>query len=91
MPMEKLLKRDARYEWTKECQKSLDILKEKMVTVPILVFPDWKKAFHVHVDATSIALGIILTQPGEGGIDHLIAFASRKISLVERNYTTTER
>lgn len=76
--MEKLLKRDAKYEWNEECQKSLDILKEKMVTTPIQVFPDWKKVFHVHVDASSIALGIILAQPREGGIDHPIAFASRK-------------
>ena len=90
MPMEKLLKHDAKYEWNEECQKSLDILKERMVTAPILVFPDWKKIFHVHVDASSIALGIILAQPG-GGIDHPIAFASRKLSSTERNYTTIER
>ena len=89
--MEKLLKLDEKYQWTEECQKSLDILKEKMVTVPILVFPDWKQPFHVHVDASSIALGIILAQPGEGGIDHPISFASRKLSSAERNYTTTKR
>ena len=46
---------------------------------------------HVHVDASLIALGIILAQLGEGGIDHPIAFASRKLSSGERNYTTTER
>ena len=69
----------------------MDILKEKMVTTPILVFPDWKLPFHVHVDASSIALGVILAQPGEGGLDHPIAFASRKLSSTEHNYTTTER
>ena len=89
--MEKLLKHDAKYEWNEECQKSLDILKEKMVTAPILVFPDWKKTFHVHVDASSITLGIILAQPGEGGIDHPISFASKKLSSTKRNYTTIER
>ena len=56
-PMEKLLKKDAKYQLNKECQKSLDTLKDKMVTVPILVFPYWKKMFHFHVDASSIALG----------------------------------
>ena len=61
------------------------------MTMPILVFPYWKKVFHVHEDASSIALGIILTQPGEGGIDHPIAFASRNLSSIEKNYTTTER
>lgn len=68
----------------------MDILKEKMVTAPILVFPYWKLPFHVHVDASSIALGIILAQPGEG-LDHPIAFASRKLSSADHNYTTTER
>ena len=57
----------------------------------ILVFPDWTRPFHVHVDSSSIALGIILAQPGDRGIDHPIAFASRKLSSTERNYTTTER
>ena len=77
--MENLLKYDVKYEWNEECQKDLDILKDRMVIASILIFPDWKKMFHVHVDASSIALGVILAQPGEGNIDHLIAFASRKL------------
>ena len=57
----------------------------------ILVFPHWNKEFHVHVDASSVALGVVLAQPGEGDLDHPIAYASRKLSFVEQNYTTTER
>ena len=30
-------------------------------------------------------------QPSEADIDHLIAFASRKLSFAEKNYTTIER
>ena len=48
-----------------------------MVTTSILVFPYWKMPFHVHVDASSIALGFILAQLGEGGLDHPIAFVER--------------
>jgi hypothetical protein len=33
----------------------------------------------------------VLSQPGEGDIDHPLAFSSRKLSTVEINYTTTER
>jgi len=80
MPMEKLLKKDATFCWVEECHRSLDVLNEKMVTTPILVFSDWKKEFHVHVDASRIALGVVLTQAGEGEMDHPIAFASRKLS-----------
>lgn len=90
-PMEKLLKKDTKFTWTEDCQRSLDILKENMVNVPILVFPDWRKVFHVHVDASSIALGTVLAQQGVGEIDHPMAFSSRKLSTAENNYTTTER
>jgi hypothetical protein len=62
-----------------------------MVTAPILVFPYWSKEFHMHVDASSIALGGVLAQLGVGDIDHLLAFVSRKLSIAEINYTTTER
>jgi hypothetical protein len=90
-PMEKLLKKDSKFQWTKECQQSFDTLKQKMVTVPILVFLDWSKEFNVHVNASSIALGVVLAQLGAGDIDHPIAFASRNLSTAERNYTTTKR
>lgn len=59
-PMEKLLKKDITFKWDEDYQKSFDILKEKMVTVLILVFLDSNKEFHVHVDAYCIALDIVL-------------------------------
>jgi hypothetical protein len=37
--MEKLLKKDIRFQWNEECQQGLDTLKEKMFTSSILVFP----------------------------------------------------
>ena len=62
-----------------------------MASTPILVFLDWKKEFHVHVATSSIALGVVLVQPGEGDMDHPIAFDSKKLSFAEKNYMTTER
>ena len=62
-----------------------------MVEAPILVFLYLTKEFHVHVDASSVTLGLILAQLGEGAIDHPITFASQKLSTTERNYTTTDR
>lgn len=60
-PMEKLLKKDVSFFWDDECQKSFELLKENMVSSPILIFPDWDKVFHVHIDASGISLGAILT------------------------------
>jgi hypothetical protein len=89
--MEKLLRKDTKFQWNDDCQHGLDTLKEKMATVPMLVFLDWENTFYVHVDASAIALGAILVHPGEGYLDHPITFVSRKLSESEQNYNTTER
>jgi len=60
-PMEQLLKKDATYCWNDDYKKSLEILKEKMASAPILVFPKWDIEFHVHMDASCIVLGVVLT------------------------------
>ena len=55
-----------------------------------LFFPIRKKPFHVHVDASTITLDVVLMQLREGKMDHPIYFASRKLSDAEINYTTIE-
>ena len=59
-PMEKLLKKDAVFEWSLECHSSFNILKVKMASTPILIFPDWNKEFQIHVDVSSLMLGIVI-------------------------------
>jgi len=88
--VEKLMKKDTTFSSDEECQQNLDVLEEQIVTALILVFLDWKKEFHVHVDASCIMLDVVLTQPGEDENDHLISFTSRKLSKVEKNHSTTE-
>jgi hypothetical protein len=89
--MEKLLKKDTRFQWNEDYQQGLDTLKEKMVTTPILVFPYWENTFHVHIDASTITLGAILAQPKAMDLDHSIVFARRKLSESKHNYNTTKR
>jgi hypothetical protein len=77
--MEKILRKDTKFQWNDECQHGMDTLKENMVITPILVFLDLEKTFHIHVDASTITLGVILAHLGEGDLDHPIAFAGRKL------------
>ena len=88
-PMEKLLKKDVTFCWNDDCMKSLDVLKGKLASASILVFPKWAVEFHLHVDASCIALGAMLTQNGGEGLDHPIAFTSFILSKAEKNYSTT--
>jgi hypothetical protein len=89
-PMEKLLMKEVKFQWNDDCKKGMDTLKQRLVTVSILIFPYWKD-FHVHVDASSIAFGVVLSHPREGEIDHPIEVGSKKLSTAEKNCTTMER
>ena len=90
-PLEELLKEDQEFEWTEECDASFDTLKKKLVEAPILQFLDWSVTFHVHIDASGIAIDVILTQPRDDGMDYPIVYSSINLNKDERNYSTTER
>ena len=89
-PMEKLLKKDVMFCWNDDCMKSLDVLKEKLASAPILVLPKWDVEFHVHVDESCIALGVVLTQEGVEVLDHPSEFTSHRLSKAEENHSTAE-
>lgn len=61
------------------------------MTIPILRALDWDTLFHVHIDASAIAIGCILAQPREKTMDFPISYASRQLNSIEKNYMTTER
>jgi hypothetical protein len=90
-PMGKMLKKDTKFQCNEDCQQGLDTLKENMVTTPILVFPYWDNTFHVHIDASKITLGGIMSQPGTRDLDHPIAFERMKLLEYDHNYNTTKK
>lgn len=74
-----------------EQEEAFKKLKDRLVSAPILVYLDWNKEFHIHVDASNFVIGATLAQVGMQGLDHSIFFTSRLLSRVERNYNTIER
>ncbi|MCO5575757.1 hypothetical protein L7F22_029561 [Adiantum nelumboides] len=66
-----------KFKWTNECEKAFQILKQRLISAPILKAPDWDKIFHVRVDASAFAIGCILAQPGEKNMDFSINYSNR--------------
>jgi hypothetical protein len=92
MSLTELLKRtDTPPVWTQACTEAFNTLKKKLASVPILVAPNWEKDFEVYVNASNVAIGVVLSQKDEKGHDHPIYFASWQLMQAERNYTVTER
>ncbi|KAK1694488.1 hypothetical protein QYE76_011185 [Lolium multiflorum] len=81
--MTQLLKKDKKFEWTNKCEESLQKLKTKLTTAPILIMPDITKPFDVYCDASKIGLGCVLMQEGK-----VISYLSRQLKPHEQNYPT---
>jgi hypothetical protein len=87
--LHKLLKKDAKYEWTNEQEQAFRDLKSKVISPPILRYPDDSRRFILTTDASNEGLGAVLSQGAiEKGLP--IALASRSLNKAERNYSTTE-
>lgn len=72
-------------------QEAFDELKTRLTSTPILRLPRFDRRFHLHTDASNVAIGAVLQQADDNGEYHVVSYASRTLSKAERNYTTTER
>jgi hypothetical protein len=61
--LENILNKVKVLQWTLQCDKAFNTLKEKLNTSPILIVPNFENEFHTHVDDLGISLGVILAQP----------------------------
>ena len=84
-PLTRLTCKD-KLEWGPQAEKAFQDLKTAFTTAPILVHPDFTKAFYLETDASDFALGAVLSQIGADGKLHPVAFYSRKFSAAEINY-----
>ena len=66
------------------------MLKDKLVTTPILRGPNWVLPFYIHTDASNKAIGAALGQVEEK-LPYAIYFVSKNLSKAELNYTVTEK
>ena len=81
-----LLKKDAKWVWSKQCEEAFQNLKNAIASKPILKFPDFELPFEVHTDASDKAIGGVLVQEG-----HHVPLESWKLNDVEQIYSTNEK
>uniref|UniRef100_A0A8C5QKE1 ribonuclease H n=1 Tax=Leptobrachium leishanense TaxID=445787 RepID=A0A8C5QKE1_9ANUR len=77
--------------WSPECEQAFRQLKAALTQVPLLAAPNYNKCFIVHTDASMFGLGAVLSQVGDDGGDHPVAFISRKLLPREVGYAAVEK
>ena len=73
-----------------EVWEAINILKGKVQSMPVLVFPDFNKPFLLETDASKEGLGAVVSQKQSDGCYHPVAFGSRSLTPSEKNYHSSK-
>ena len=63
-----------------KAREAMGIVKGKVQSTPVLVFPDFDKPFLLETDASKEGLGAVLSQKQSDGRYHPVAFGSRSLT-----------
>ena len=89
-PLSNLLVQGVPFEFDSQCLHAFSVLKDKLVSAPIVVAPDWSFPFELMCDASDFAIGAVLGQKREK-IVQVIYYASRTLNDAQLNYATIEK
>ena len=74
----------------KEAWKAVNLLKGKVQSMPVLVFPDFDKPSLLKTDASKEGLGAVLSQKQSDGHYHPVAYGSHSLTPSEKKYHSSK-
>eukprot|EP00794_Sanderia_malayensis_P019749 gene19749-21686_t len=90
-PLNRLTSDKFPFAWTADCSKAFIALKEALFSDPVLQFPNLQKEFVVEADASSYAVGGILSQKADDGELHPVAYFSTALQQSQQNWAATTK
>src|ERR1700723_588407 len=86
-PLFDLTRNNSIWHWTETENTAFDHIRTRVTSAPILMFPDETRPFRVEADSSDFAIGAMLSQQSlEDDKWHPIAYYSKSLNVVERNY-----
>eukprot|EP00731_Ephydatia_muelleri_P018873 Em0011g913a len=82
-PLNRLLEKGSSWQWTEQCSQAFTLLKTKLTSAPLLVYPNFEEAFIVDCNASDDGLGTVLSQNHQGA-EHVVYYASRTLTKAEQ-------
>jgi len=85
-PLHVLVRKEQKWKWEKEQEETFENLKAEFTTEPVLAIPDIDKEMRVEADASDYVTGGVLLTKYEDGKWRPVAFISKSLNTIERNY-----
>ena len=87
-PLNALLRKGAKFEWTPECEQAYAELKAALTTPGLaLRHPNPDFPFHLYVDWSTQGIGAVLNQRDDQGGEYMVACLSRSLNPHEKRYS----
>ena len=85
-PLFDLTKKDVRWVWGDAEASAFQTLKDLVTSEPVLILPDPSRPYRLEADSSDFATGAVLSQLGSDEKWHPVAFFSKSLNDVQRNY-----
>jgi hypothetical protein len=85
-PLTDLLKKHMLFIWAEVHEQAFSVLKQALVSAPILALLDFSKQFQVETDASELGVRAVLMQAG-----HPLAFISKALGPRTKGLSTYEK
>ena len=90
-PLNELLQKGVEWRWTADCTTAFDTVKAQIASDLVLTHFDSALPVRVASDASPYGLGAVLSHVMPTGEERPIAFASRTLSVAEKNYSQIDK
>jgi hypothetical protein len=90
-PIQRLLKKDVKFEWTEEGRRAFKSIKDAISKYPVLISPNYDKDFQIFSFASEDTIVGVLLQKNDESQEQPIAFMRKALQNSELNYTTMEK
>jgi hypothetical protein len=86
-----LTKKGVAWTWTAASATSFQALKDAVTVEPVLVLPDESRPYRLEADSSDRVTGAVLSQQGTDGKWCTIAFYSKSLNDIQRNYVIHDK
>ena len=90
-PIFKLLRKDQPVKWNEQCQAAFDKVRKYLVKPPVLRPPRQGRPLVLYLAIEPEALGAMVVQADETGVEHAVYYLSKKLLPYEARYQEVEK
>ena len=90
-PLIALTRQNVRFSWDDDKQAAFDELKRLLTSSHVMAAPDMNRPYRLYTDACHYAIGGILVEESDDGLEKVIKYVSHTLSNTRRKWATIEK